>query len=165
MLLSGIIEKSTGMTATQFAQRYLFAPLGLSEAIWLRDPAGHTITAWGVQATAREFAKFGYLYLRKGRWDGQKIVSEHWIQESLKPVSDKITKYGYQWWLLPVFKDYETSNIPPNTFIAWGIYTQQIFVIPEEDIVIVRLGNDANPYDDEWREVEFLKLVLNSLQE
>lgn len=164
MLLSGIIEKSTGTTAYQFAQRFLFAPLGLSEVIWLKDPAGHTITAWGIQATAREFAKFGYLYLRKGRWDSQKIVSEHWIQESLQPVSDDITKYGYQWWLLPALGGYETSNIPSQTFLAWGIYTQQIFVMPEEDILIVRLGNDRNPYDDEWREVEFLKLVLNSLQ-
>jgi len=165
MLLSGIIEKSTKMTASRFAQSHLFAPLGLSEVIWLRDPAGHTITGWGIQATAREFAKFGYLYLKRGRWENQQIVSEAWIDESLRPVSDDITKYGYQWWLLPVLGGYETSIIPPKTFIAWGIYTQQIFIIPEEDLVIVRLGNDANPYDDEWREVEFLTLVLNSLQD
>jgi CubicO group peptidase (beta-lactamase class C family) len=164
MLLSGIIEQSTKMTACRFARKYLFAPLGLSEVIWLRDPAGHTITAWGIQATAREFAKFGYLYLRRGRWENRQIVSEDWIDKSLRPVSDEITKYGYQWWRLPVLAGYETSIIPPKTFIAWGIYTQQIFVIPEEDMVIVRLGNDANPYDDDWREVEFLTLVLQSLQ-
>jgi len=164
MLLSGIIEKSAGITAYQFAQKYLFAPLGLSKVIWFRDPAGHTITAWGVQATAREFAKFGYLYLRQGFWESQQIVPKHWIEESLRPVSDEIKKYGYQWWLLPVFGDYVTPNIPPKTYLAWGIYTQQVFVIPEEDIVIVRLGNDANPYTDEWREIEFLNLVLNSIQ-
>ena len=122
------------------------------------------MTAWGVQATAREFAKFGYLYLREGRWENQQVVPKQWIEESVQPVSNEITKYGYQWWLLPVFGDQITPNIPSETYLAWGIYTQQVFIIPEEDIVIVRLGNDANPYNDEWREIEFLNLVLDSLQ-
>ncbi len=163
MLLSGVIEKSTKMDVFEFASRYLFKPLGLENIIWLKDPANHTITAWGIQATLREFAKFGYLYLKKGKWQNKQIIPEKWIEESLSPVSEKINHYGYQWWLLPALKGYENSNIPRGTFLAWGIYTQQIFVIPEKDLVIVRLGNDADPYNDEWIEVEFLTFVLDSL--
>jgi CubicO group peptidase (beta-lactamase class C family) len=96
----------------------LFKPIGLTEVIWLDDPVGHTITAWGIQATVREFSKFGYLYLRKGRWEEQMIIPEHWIEESLSPVPDDVVHYGYQLWLLPAVKGYEKSNIPPGTFLA-----------------------------------------------
>ncbi|MBN1222652.1 MAG: hypothetical protein JXB23_05355, partial [Candidatus Aminicenantes bacterium] len=78
--------------------------------------------------------------------------------------SDSVRKYGYQWWLLPALKGYEDSKIPAGTFLAWGIFTQQVFVIPEKDLLIVRLGYDRNPAQDEWREVEFLTLVLDCLE-
>lgn len=103
------------------------------------------------------------MYLKKGRWEDQQIIPRHWIEESLQPVSDDVKKYGYQWWLLSALRGYEESKIPPKTFLAWGIYTQQILVIPEEDLVIVRVGNDPGSDDDEWDEVEFLTLVLYSL--
>lgn len=165
ILFSGIIEKSANMCASEFAFKHLFEPLGLTDVVWLSDPAGHTITAWGIQATVRELAKFGYLYLKKGQWEDRQIVPEHWVEESVSPASESVKKYGYQWWLLPALKGYEESDIPSNTFLAWGIYTQQIFVIPEKNLLIVRLGNDANPAEDEWVEVELLTLVLNSLNE
>ncbi len=162
MLLSGIIEKSADMSTYEFGLEYLFNPIGVSGIGWDSDPAGHTIGGWGIQGTVREFAKFGYLYLKKGKWDDQQIIPEPWIEESLQPVSDVVNFYGYQWWLRPALSGYENSIIPPNTFLAWGIYTQQIFVIPEEDLVIVRVAND--PGSEGWDEVEFLTLVLNSIQ-
>lgn len=165
MLLSGVIEKCTGMSAFDLARLHLFEPLGLDEVVWLADPAGHTITAWGIQGTVRELAKFGYLYLKKGRWEDKQLVSEHWIEKSSEPVSEEIKKYGYQWWRLPVFKGYEETKIPRDILIAWGIFTQQIFIFPTEDLLIVRLGFDRNPNNDEWVETEFLTLVLDSLQD
>lgn len=164
MLLSGVIEKSTGLTAYEFGRKYLFEPLGLSEVVWLADPVGHTITAWGIQGTLREFAKFGYLYLKKGKWGDKQVVPRNWVEESGQPVSAEVKKYGYQWWRLPALGDYENSKIPPDILIAWGIFTQQIFILPTKDLLIVRLGRDRDPYHDEWRETEFLTLVLNSLK-
>lgn len=165
VLLSGIIEKSTGMTAYEFAGQYIFEPMDLTEIIWLADPAGHTITAWGIQGTVREFAKFGYLYLKKGRWEDLQVVPKDWIEESSQPVSEEIEKYGYQWWRLPVFRGYEETKIPRDILMALGIFTQQIFIIPTKDLLVVRLGHDPDPYHDEWRELEFLSLVLNSLED
>jgi CubicO group peptidase (beta-lactamase class C family) len=164
LLLSGIIQKSTGMTAAEFARRHLFEPLGLTEIIWDADPSGRTITAWGIQGTLREFAKFGYLYLKKGKWEDRQVVSREWVRKSGEPVSDGIRQYGYQWWRLPALEGFEGSGIPSNLLIAWGIFTQQIFILPSLDLLIVRLGQDPDPYHDEWREVEFLKLVLGSLE-
>lgn len=161
MLLSGIIEKSANRTAYDFGLEHLFAPIGISGIEWRSDPVGHTIGGWGIQATVREFAKFGCLYLKKGKWEDRQIVPESWVVRSLQPVSPEVNFYGYQWWLLPALSGYADSSLPPKTFLAWGIFTQQIFVIPEEDLVIVRVAND--PGSEEWDEVEFLELVLDTI--
>ncbi len=165
LLLSGIIQKCSRLTAFEFARRRLFGPLGLKDIAWLADPSGQTITAWGIQGTLREFAKFGYLYLKKGRWEDQQVVSRDWVEASSRPVSDDVQKYGYQWWRLPALENWAKSEIPRDLLIAWGIFTQQIFIFPTQDLLIVRLGNDPDPYHDEWREVEFLSLVLDSLKD
>jgi CubicO group peptidase (beta-lactamase class C family) len=163
MLLSGILERASGQTVFDFARQYLLAPIGATGITWDSDPAGHTIGGWGVMATAREYAKFGYLFLNEGRWDGQQVVPAEWVEASTRPISDQVDWYGYQWWRAPALSGFPGSIVPADTFIAWGIYTQQIFVIPSKDILIVRLGDDARPAGDEWREVEFLTLVLQSL--
>ncbi len=163
ILLSGIIESATNMTAYQFGFENLFRPIGIPDIRWDSDPSGHTITAWGINATVREFAKFGYLYLNKGKWQDQQIVSEAWIQESTQAISDSLNHYGYQWWLPAAYKDYEVWNILEGTFLAMGIYIQRLYVVPEKDLVVVRVGNDAGSTDGEWSTLEFLALVLNSI--
>jgi len=162
-LLSGILEVATGQTAYEFALEHLLQPIGLTDIQWDHDGAGHTETGSGIHATVREYAKFGYLYLMDGAWDGQQVVPHAWIEESRRPASDEILHYGYHWWLKPALGRDAGSVVPDSTMIAWGIYTQQVFVIPEANIVIVRVGNNNSPYDDAWDEVEFLTLVLNSI--
>ena len=163
MLLSGLFTRALGISAYEFGQEYLFGPLGIPNIIWHTDLAGHTIGGWGIEATIREYAKFGYLYLKKGRWEDRQVISESWVYESLEPVSESIDFYGYQWWLLPVFEGHEDSIIPKDTCIAWGLYTQQIFVIPSKDLVIVRVAND--PGSPEWDELEFLTRIMKSLRD
>jgi len=169
MLLSNVITISTGKSPFEFAKENLFNKIGINNISWEQDEAGHTITAWGILTTARNFAKFGYLYLKNGKWENEQVISKTWIDESLKPVSNRykeldiIDFYGYQWWLLPALKDYQRYNLPQSTYLAWGLYTQQIFIIPEKDLLIVRLGYDENAKNDEWREAEFLNLVINSI--
>jgi CubicO group peptidase (beta-lactamase class C family) len=163
MLLSGLFTRVLGVSAYEFGQEYLFEPLGITNIIWHTDPAGHTIGGWGIEATIREYAKFGYLYSKKGRWERRQVIPEPWIYESWEPVSESIDFYGYQWWLLPVFEGHEDSIIPEDTYIAWGLYTQQIFVIPSKDLVIVRMADD--PGSSEWDELEFLTRIMKSLRD
>jgi len=73
-------------------------------------------------------------------------------------VSDRIDFYGYQWWLAPALDGYEGSAIPSDTFLAWGIYGQQLFVIPSRQLVVVRVADD--PGSPAWDEVEFLTRIL-----
>ena len=163
ILLSGILEKTTNQRAYDFARQNLFAPLGISDIYWETDPAGHTITAWGIYATLRDYAKFGYLYLKEGQWDEHQIVSSNWIQESTTAISDSMNNYGYQWWLPPAFTGYEEFNIPDKTFIALGSYIQRIFVVPEKNLVAVRVGYDAGTTGGQWNSLQFLRLVLDAI--
>ena len=169
MLLSLIIEKATGKKPSDYAKEKIFKKIGIKNIFLAEDDMGHTITSWGIKTTAREFAKFGYLYLKRGKWEGQSIVSEDWIAQSLLPVKKhyselwRINFYGYLWWLLPALENYRQYNLPESTFLAWGLHNQQIFVIPEKELVIVRLGYDLNERYDDWREAEFLRLVLDSM--
>ncbi len=170
MLLSRIIEKSTGKDPFEYGKEKIFDKIGIKNITWEKDGVGHTITAWGIRTTARNFARFGYLYLKNGYWDGEQIIKKRWVEESLLPVSSHFPEelsmidfYGYQWWLLPALENYQNYNIPPKTYLAWGLYTQQIFIIPEKELLIVRLGYDKDADNDEWHEAEFLNLVLSCM--
>ena len=84
-LLSGVLQNVTGKTAFAFAEEVLLAPLGITDLTWGIDSKGRTTTYAGIQATARDFAKYGYLYLKNGTWDGQQIVPPAWIDPARRP--------------------------------------------------------------------------------
>ena len=128
-ILSGIVQASTGLTTLEFANERLFGLLGIEDVIWARDMGGTIKGGFDLQLTPKEMAKFGFLYLNGGEWDGEEIVSREWVEEStssLTSLGDE-TGYGCQWWTMPHV----------DVFHASGLYGQGIFVAPEEDIVFV----------------------------
>lgn len=163
ILLSGILEMTTGTTAFQFAQEHLLHPIGIVDITWEHDPSGHTITGWGIRTTVRNYARFGYLYLKKGLWDNQRIVSESWIEESTRAFSSDLTHYAYLWWLPPAFGSYGTVDVPQDAYMALGIYIQRLYVVPEKNLVVVRVGNDAGDVGDNWDSLKFLKLITDAI--
>lgn len=128
-VLSAIVADRSGMLTQQFAYERLFAPLGMSSVNWSVDSNGLAIGGWGLNITARDMAKFGYLYLNEGLWDGQQIVPAEWVQASTTPHADtgQTFDYGYQWWIYPEW----------GAYAAKGRYGQLIFVIPEHKMVVV----------------------------
>ena len=142
-LLSAILQQTTGMNTRDFAEEYLFEPMGVSNAVWDTDGAGIPIGGWGLQMTPREMAKLGHLYLHHGEWEGQQIVSASWVEEATKEHTQAEDEwgYGYQWWTYP----------PLGAYAAWGLYGQTIFVIPESDLVVVTTAEMDN--DDEITEL------------
>ena len=161
MLLSGLFNRVLGISAFQFGLEHLFSPIGIPQIIWENDPVGQTIGGWGIEATVREYAKFGYLYSKGGEWEDRQIVPGNWIYQSVQPVSENVNNYGYLWWLRPSLGGYDGSLIPDDTFFARGLFTQEIFVIPSKDLVIVRMADDLT--SNEWNEVDFLTIILESL--
>ena len=101
-ILTAIIQKTTGKTAFEYAKEKLFEPIGITSAIWDSTPSpGISNTAGaGLDMTAKDLLRFGHLYLHKGIWDGKRIISEDWINESTSPRVDvgKWDLYSYLWW-------------------------------------------------------------------
>ena len=128
-LLSAIVHHTTEMNPRDFAEEYLFKPLGISNARWDTDAEGIPVGGWGLQLTPRDMAKLGYLYLRHGQWAGQQIVSSEWVANATRThtETDGELGYGYQWWTYPSLKAYT----------ALGRDGQTVFVVPELDLIVV----------------------------
>lgn len=134
-LMSAIIQETTGVGTLAFAQSRLLDPLGITDVYWEPDGSGIPNGGWGLEMISRDMAKFGYLYLNEGVWDGRQVVPAEWVrastQESVE-LEDELgleyeVGYGYQWWVHP------QSDI----YAARGLYHQAIFVIPDLDLVVV----------------------------
>ncbi|XVE33970.1 serine hydrolase [Wukongibacter baidiensis] len=173
-LLSAIITRATGMSAREFANKHLFKTIGIKEIPdhqmksfklddvfgknvtgWIKDPQGNTTGGWGLTITPRDMARFGFLYLNRGIWDNNQIISEKWIDESTawdnkQIISEKwiestamnICKYGYLWWL------FEVENTLAYT--AAGSGGNHIFCIPQKDLVVVIASKIIQRPQDRW---------------
>ena len=155
-LFSAIIRAATGMEAGQYAQEKLFGPIGMKGALWDTDKAGHTVTYCCVYTTARNFARFGYLFLRDGRWNDKQVVPADWVEESIKPLQWENQSYGYYWWLL------HFPDVPQDMYMANGFQTKRIYIIPSLDIVAVRIGGGD---DQDWDDDAFLKPIVEAVMD
>jgi len=128
-LLSAIIEKATNKSTFVYANEHIFGPLGFSDAFWSQDPQGIYFGGANLQLLPMDMAKFGFLYLNNGTWNGTQIVPEEWILHSSNDTVTLTdwTSYGYQWWVYPQI----------NSYLALGWAGQIIYVIPDHDIVTV----------------------------
>jgi CubicO group peptidase (beta-lactamase class C family) len=155
LMLSHIIYKNTGMHVDEFADVYLFNPLGIYNYHWDQISDGLTDTSGGLEISAYDLAKIGYLYVNDGIWKNQQIVSQSWINESTKPWFEAQTiddfditaHYGFQWWLLPLEG---LSGVMPqenDIYMAWGKYGQFVFAIPSLDMVVV-ISSDNEETDE-----------------
>jgi CubicO group peptidase (beta-lactamase class C family) len=131
-ILTAILRKTTGKGPLEFAQANLFGPLGISDIRWKTNQNGLEVGGAGIQLTPRDMAKFGYLYLRNGLWEGKQIVPASWVNASLeehvdpKMKGEKRSGYGYLWWL-------QTSGATA----AQGLGGQYILLLPAQDLEVV----------------------------
>ncbi|MFC1724251.1 serine hydrolase [candidate division KSB1 bacterium] len=135
VILGAIIERVSGMQVEDFSAEFLFDKLGTTSYYWwvLRD--GLAGTHGGLHLRSRDMAKFGQLFLNGGTWNGERIISEDWVSESTAQHIYAYSNhwYGYQWWMRRM-NGY-------NVFFAAGAGGQNIFVVPEVDLVIVTTFN------------------------
>ncbi|MHA1729222.1 MAG: serine hydrolase domain-containing protein [Promethearchaeota archaeon] len=125
-VLSCIVNRSTGQYPSDFAQEYLFGPLGISEDdwYWYTDGDGTNLGGSSLCMKPRDMAKLGYLCLNNGTWEGTEILSKEYIEAASTDYPGAMP-YGYQFWL------------GTNYYYASGAYGQSIYVVPNYDIVVV----------------------------
>jgi CubicO group peptidase (beta-lactamase class C family) len=123
-LLAAVLQRRTGRPLAEFAEEALFEPLGITQFEWVKMPAnGEAAAASGLRLRPRDMAKIGELVLENGVWNGHRIVSEAWIEESTKPLTEAwlAHRYGYQWWI-GESKIGGGINMPMVSWVAgWGL--------------------------------------------
>jgi CubicO group peptidase (beta-lactamase class C family) len=146
MLLGHILKVATGKNATALATERLAAPLGMSALEWWQDGAGATYTFCCVDTTSRDFAKFGQLFLQRGVWGGEQIVSAAWVEQATSPQAAGNRGYGFQWWLNhPEATSDVWPSLPQDAYFALGHNGQYVAVFPSSNLVVVRNGEYLAP--------------------
>jgi CubicO group peptidase (beta-lactamase class C family) len=167
-LLSAMVADATGQSTLAYARAKLFGPMGIATdhaleptishwpltpaeleayeqapVAWPKDPQGYHVGGSFLRLPARDLAKFGYLYLNKGRWEGTQVVPADYVAASTRPQSDPTVgpgDYGYLWWV--------TNETGHDSFRAMGFGGQVIQVIPELDLVAVITSDPGQEHSD-----------------
>ena len=157
-LLSGILRKELGSQQEylDYWYRELIDKIGMNSMIIETDMAGHYVGSSYAWATARDWGKFGLLYARKGNWNGTQIFAPEWADYVAQPTPTSNGTYGAQFWLNAQGK---MKDVPKNMLYADGYQGQRVYILPDQEIVIVRFGLKGN-YDEN----AFLKGILNAVQ-
>lgn len=154
-LLGGVVDYVAPGGAVEFADEYLFQPLGITNYRWyagypsgasidetVLGPRGELPTGAGLWLRPRDMAKFGQLFLNKGMWNGTRIISEEWVEES---TAEHVATgwgeaehkgYGYHWWRT----DFIVDNVTYEAYEAWGWGEQHIYVIEDLNLIVVTTG-------------------------
>ncbi len=132
-ICSAIVQKATGQTLLDYLKPRLFEPLGIDSPTWEKSPQGISTGGYGLSLRTEDIAKFGQLYLQKGKWNGKQLVPEAWIEAATarqtsngsNPKSDWDQGYGYQFW-----------RCRNGAYRGDGAFGQYCIVLPEQDTVI-----------------------------
>lgn len=168
-LVSCILTRTTHKSAREFANEYLFSPLGMNilpdyktKAVdfdylfgkdlkgWPHDPSGNSTGGWGLNLTLRDMALFGLLYLNDGFYNGREIVPKVWVQQSTSPFSDKKVfaenKYGYLWWINNYGSLYCYSAVGDGGNI--------ITCVPEKELVVAVSAEFPRPIENPYEFIQ-----------
>lgn len=169
-LIAQLVRDSVGGTVEQylaFPRRALFDKLGMQTAVMEPDATGLFVASSFMYATARDWTRFGQLYLQDGVWNGERILPEGWVEFSRTPApAAPLGEYGGQWWLNAGAANDSTRRafpqLPRELYYASGFEGQMVAVIPSRDLVVVRLG--LSRPDDAFDVTELIGGVLGAIK-
>lgn len=135
VVLGSILEKITNNGLETFSKKYLFDPLGITSYKWQYTPMNTPMTGGGLQMRSKDLLKLGELFLNKGMWGNSRILSEDWINESIKPhvAINESTEYGYLWWL----KSFKVNDRKIPAYYMSGAGGNRIMVFPDQKSTVV----------------------------
>ena len=166
MVLSLVLERATGMPMGEYLQTRLWRPMGAEASAFVStDGEGSAFGMCCLNATLRDYARFGRLYLEGGARDGVQIVPADWVAASVDPTAPHLLPgdnpdsfwtfgYGYQWWI---------PEEPQGDFLAIGVWGQYIYVDPTREVVIVKTGADPGFDDRDHESVAAFRAIARSM--
>jgi len=171
-LLGAVLDAALGPAngGPSYPWTLLFDPLGISSAVWERDGSGTLIASSYLYASPRDLAKFGFLFLNDGCWEGRRILPAGWVADSTAVTAPFLSRRidrgpedvgGRMWWLNRAVPELSFPppwpDVPADAYAALGHWGQSITVVPSLDMVVVRVGDDREPALDFDR---FLSLAI-----
>jgi CubicO group peptidase (beta-lactamase class C family) len=165
-ILSRIIRQTVGeKDYSGFPYKELFYKTGMYNTLFEPDASGTYVGSSYINATARDYARFGLLYYNNGIWNGEQILPENWVQQTASPApSNSLKTYGYQFWLNGFDKEHPSkrkyADVPADMFYCDGFGFEMIYIIPSKKLVVVRLGLTL---DKSFDENSFLKNIIDSI--
>ncbi|MEO6221444.1 MAG: serine hydrolase [Ginsengibacter sp.] len=165
-ILSRIIRQAAGEKYyAAYPFNALFYKIGMYNTSMEADASGTYVGSSYINATARDYARFGLLYYEDGVWNGERILPEGWVKQTAIPSpANKLKNYGYQFWLNGSDKNNPAKrkypDVPADMFYCDGFAYQGIYIIPSKKLVVVRLGLT---FDRSFNENEFLKNIIESI--
>ena len=156
-LLSGILRDqfNNHQSYLDFWYAYLIDKIGMNSMILESDLAGNYVASSYAWATTRDWGKFGLLYLHNGAWNGEELFTKEWVDYVTTPTPTSNGSYGAQFWLNT---EKQLKDVSQNMYFADGYQGQGVYILPDEDLVIVRFGLSW------FEENEFLKGIIQSIQ-
>ena len=148
-LLAMVIEKATGESLATYVSEKFWQPMGAeNDALWQTDQKNGIVKAYCcIASNARDFSRFGRLYKQYGKWEGKQILDSTFIATSIKPRFKEDPEYGYGWWLAK----FEGKDV----LYMRGHLGQYVIVIPQDNIIITRLGHRATPAEGDNHSSDF----------
>ncbi|TVR50202.1 MAG: class C beta-lactamase-related serine hydrolase [Rhodobacteraceae bacterium] len=165
MALGLLLEAATGERVADYLATRLWAPMGAeADATWSTDRTGREIALCCLNATLRDYARFGRLYLEGGAREGRQIVPADWVRASVtpeaahlqpgeNPASDWTFGYGYKWWI---------PEDPQGDFTAIGVWGQYVYVDPAREVVIVKTSSDPAFDDNDHETIAAFRAIARS---
>lgn len=161
-LLAMLLSKALPTTLSEFVSTHLWKPMGAeNEALWQFNKADGIEKAYCcIASNARDFARFGKLYKDNGYWNGTPLLDSAYVKQSIQPADPNAPQYGYGWWLA----EYQGKKI----FYMDGHLGQYVIVIPQDDLIIIRLGhktdkqNKTNPNSAFYQYIDQAYEMLDS---
>ncbi len=156
-LLSGILRDQfkNHQSYLDFWYANLIDKIGMNSMILESDLAGNYVASSYAWATTRDWGKFGLLYLHNGAWNGEELFTKQWVDYVTTPTPTSNGSYGAQFWLNT---EKQLKDVSQNMYFADGYQGQRVYILPDEDLVIVRFGLSW------FEENEFLKGIIQSIQ-
>jgi len=172
-VLGMILARATGRSVTDYMTEKICEPIGIEhDMFWLIDGEETEMYLGGLNATLRDFAKLGQLFLHKGNWKGKQLVSTSWVEVSTRADGEHVQPhsknsaspgrgYGYQWWV---------TDGDEGEFMAIGVFNQYVYVNPTTKTVIAKNSanqnfyDGSNPYASSLVHLEMFRKIAHSIK-
>ena len=167
-ILSRIIRRTIGeKDYAAFPFKELFYRIGMYHTLFEPDASGTYVGSSYINATARDYARFGLLYYNDGVWLGERILPVGWVKQTqTSPQANPYRNYGYQFWLNSFDKKHSSQkaypDVPGDMYYCDGFTFENIYIIPSKKFVVVRLGLTL---DHSFDENNFLKNIIESVDD